>query len=344
MRSIFFLVILTLSLTACGSKASAPTVQTLRPALTRLVSVSGHTGDFRYSGEIRSRHEVNLGFRIGGKLIERRVVAGSVVKAGQVLARLDATDTSLQVNSAQAQYQLAKSAAERYRELRSKGFVSQGVLDAKEASLAAALTQAGLTSNQSGYTILRAEHDGVIAATLVEEGQVLSSGQAVLRFAQADEFEVAIEIPESDFSLRHVGDIASIEFLTGEGESLVGRLRELSLSADPVSRTYAARVSFSPKRGRVALGMTARVCFDKGEPSSSELIIPLTAVYQKGTQAAVWVVTADHRVNLRPVEVAAYREEGAVIVRGLAAGERIVSAGVHRLSAGEQIQLVESAQ
>lgn len=347
MKSILLFIALAASLTACSSKETAPPVKTVRPALTQVVGALAGEGGNVYSGEVRARHEVALGFRTGGKIIERLVQAGMQVKAGQVLARLDPSDASLQTGAAQAQFKLAENDAMRYRELRSKGFVSQSALDAKEVSLQVAKAQAGLTRNQSDYTTLRAEHDGVIAATQAEAGQVVSAGQPVLRLAESGELEVAIEIPEAQFAMRRVGDVAEVVLLAGSGTPMTGRLRELSSSADPASRTYPARVAFSATPGQIsdaqaALGMTARVRFEGKNKAPAELLIPISAIYQQGSQKAVWVVAADHSVSLRLVEIAAWRDNGAVIASGLAAGERIVSAGVHRLSAGEKIQLIES--
>ena len=363
----------------CG-KESAPSAniepaKIEQPALTQIVgTVISDSGNV-FSGEIRARHEIQLGFRIGGKIIERLVDAGARVKPGQVLARLDPADSTLQASSAQAQYQLAVADAIRYRELRSKNFVSQSALDAREASLKAAAAQAGLAGNQTSYTVLRADHAGVIAATLAEVGQVVSAGQAVLRLAQDGEREVAIAIPETQFAKLKIGALADVALwsddvtrcaqASGAGASsprllpqsagcasnvseadgnetshFSGRLRELSPAADPASRTYAARVALSGADARAELGMTAQVRFNN-HGKRDKLIVPLSAIFQQGDQAAVWIVAADHSVSLRKVEVAAYRDNGAVIADGVAAGERIVSAGVHKLSAGEKIRIIE---
>lgn len=325
----------------CG-KESVPQAKAEPPVLTQIagavVSDSGNV----YSGEIRARHEIQLGFRIGGKVIERLVDAGARVKPGQVLARLDPADSSLQASSAQAQYQLAVADTIRYRELRSKNFVSQSALDAKEAALKAAAAQAGLSGNQTAYTVLRADHAGVIAATLADAGQVVSAGQPVLRLAQDGEREVAIAIPETQFAKLKIGMPADVSLWSAGNDAahLAGLLRELSPAADPASRTYAARVALSGADARAALGMTAQVSF-KSNDKRDQLIVPLSAIFQQGDQAAVWVVAADHSVSLRKVEVAAYRENGAVIAGGVAAGERIVSAGVHKLNAGEKIRIIE---
>lgn len=340
MKSTLLFTLLAAFLTACGGKESTPHVDVARPALTQLVGEVSGDPDTAYSGEVRAHHELALGFRAAGKIISRTVDAGSQVRAGQVLARLDPTDAGLQAVAAQSQYQLAESEAARYRELHSKGFISQSALDIKEAALQAAKSQSGLAHNQSDYTALKAEHDGVVAVTLADVGQVVSAGQPVLRLAQSGEMEVAIEIPETQFAQRHLGDVAQVMLLAGNGEPVAGRLRELSSVADPVSRTYAARVSF--KSASAALGMTARVSFNDGK--KSEWLIPVSAIYQQGKNAAVWIVAADGSISLRAVTVASYRDHGAVIAAGLSRGERIVSAGVHRLSAGEKIQMIESVQ
>jgi len=249
----------------------------------------------------------------------------------------------LQLGSAEAQYQLAEADAKRYRELRGKGFVSQAALDAKEAAFKAAAAQAGLAHNQSAYTTLHADRAGVVAATLAEAGQVVSAGQPVLRLAPDGEREVAIAIPEAQLANLKIGAAAEITLLTaGDNVApLQGRLRELAAAADPLSRTYAARVTLTQPSLSAALGMTARVYFPSNKKSEG-LLVPLSAIFQQGKQAAVWIVAADRTISLRPVQVAAYRDDGAVIAGGLAAGERIVSNGVHRLAAGEKIRVIES--
>jgi membrane fusion protein, multidrug efflux system len=347
------LLALAFILGGCG-KESAPSTKTEppktepakidQPALTLVVgSVVADSGNV-YSGEIRARHETQLGFRIGGKIIERLVDAGARVQAGQVLMRLDPEDYSLQASSAQAQYQLAEAEAKRYRELRNQNFVSQSALDAKEAALKAAAAQAGLAVNQADYTTLRADRAGVIAATLAEAGQVVSAGQPVLRLAQDGEREVAIAIPETQFTGLKIGALADVTLWSDKSDAVrfSGRLRELAAAADPASRTYAARVALSGADARAALGMTAQVRF-KNHEKRDQLIVPLSAIFQQGEQAAVWVVAADRSVSLRQVAVASYRDDGAVIASGLTAGERIVGAGVHKLNAGEKIRIIEGA-
>jgi len=171
---------------------------------------------------------------------------------------------------------------------------------------------------------------------------VVSAGQPVFRLAREGEREVAIDIPESRLASIKVGMPAAIQIGAAGGpmQTIAGRVREINPVADAASRTYAARVAFKSADASVALGMTARVRINETRKAKGKqgYRVPLTAIFQQGEQAALWVVAADHSVSLRPVKVAAYLDDGALIASGIEAGERIVSAGVHKLTAGEQIR------
>jgi len=345
---VFFLLAVT-QLTACGKQAAEP-VKVERPASTVVVGVLGRDNGNTYSGEVHARNEAVLGFRIPGKIVERLVDAGAKVKQGQLMARLDAADSGLHENAAVAQFHLAQEELKRYQELRDKGFVSQSAMDAKETALKAAAAQAGLARNQATYTSLFSDRDGVVSATLAEVGQVVAAGQAVVRVAENGGREVQISIPESRYSSIKVGMSAEIELnSTGSGmKKLSGHVRELSPAADTASRTYAAKVSFDSASAKPVLGMTARVKLNEKGLSHRSInegfLIPLSSIFQKGDQAAVWVVAADRSVALRSVVVNEYRDDGALISKGIAAGERIVSAGVHKINAGEIIRIVENGK
>ena len=350
MKNISWMIVLTLLLSACGKEQAVTAAKAERPAFTVVVGELGQDHSNAYSGEIRARYETVLGFRIGGKIIARTVDVGAVVGSGQLLARLDAADTGLQESAATAQFRLAEDEAKRYRELRNQGFVSQSALDAKETTLKAAAAQAGLARNQAAYTSLLSDRAGVVSATLAEVGQVVSAGQAVVRVAQDGKREVSIAIPESRFNSVKVGMPAQIELnAAGNGtQKFAGHVREISPAADPASRTYPARVTLDSGNAQIALGMTARVKINANGKNSAQkdraYLIPLSAIFQQNDKTAVWIVAPDHSVSLRPVEVMAYRDDGALIAGGVAAGERIVSAGVHMLTAGDKIQIIDSGK
>lgn len=329
-------------LTACGK--DVPPAEPLRPVLTSVLGETAGSETVTYSGEVRSRYETQLGFRIPGKISARLVDAGAIVKAGDVLARLDPADTALAAAAADAQLALADAEARRYRELRAKNFVSQAALDAKETAWKAALAQASLARNQSAYTALKADQAGVVGLVAGEVGQVVSAGQVVFRVARSDTLEVAVSIPEMRMpEVRGLSD-AEVTLWTDSTARYRGVIRELSPVADPTTRTFAARISILDPDPRVLLGMTANVHFRRAG-GDARLTVPLTAVFQKDGKPALWVVGADQTLALRPVEVASYGETSAVLAStaGIKAGERIVTAGVHKLTAGEKVRIAGQA-
>jgi RND family efflux transporter MFP subunit len=341
------LLFLPFLLAACSEAPPPPAA----PKLVRTLKVgAGETAtdgaQRSYSGEVRARIETTLGFRIAGKIVERRVDAGAAVKAGQVLARLDPADAGLQSTQAEAQRALAAADVARYRDLKAKNYISASALDARETAFKAAEAQAALARNQAAYTTLVADRAGVIGQVLAEPGQVVSAGQAVFRLAPDGEREIAIALPEGEVSAFKLGQAAEVSFWATQGAAekpLVGRLREISPVADPVTRTYAARVSLKDADPLLPLGMSATVRFPTGVPGATKLMVPLTAIFQKGNQPAVWKVGADNTVSLQAISVAAFTDGGAVVVGGLAGGEQIVAAGVNLLSAGEKVRVAPVA-
>lgn len=352
------LLLTSMLLSGCRDKAEPAAAQP-RTVLALTVTLGEGFNQAEYSGEVKPRHETALGFRVGGKLLTRLADVGDRVAAGQELARLDAADLALASSGADAN--LAAAAAERsyaqaeavrYRDLRAQQFVSQALLDAKETALKAAeeryralAAQAGLAGNQRGYSELRADAAGVVAAVLAEAGQVVAAGQPVFRLARTDEKEVLIAVPENRVSeLNKAGDL-TVTLWAAPDKRYRGRVREIAPQADAVTRTFAARVSILNADADVRLGQTARVLPGKSAGAAmAATLIPLGSVFQNGKQPAVWLIAEDGHVHLHPVTVAAWREDGVVVSGGLEAGDRIVAAGAHKLVEGEAVRVAEGAR
>jgi RND family efflux transporter MFP subunit len=329
-------------LSACGEKSPPPDTHTSGPRLVKAMKVgAGETaGEFRYSGEVRARHESLLAFRVGGKLVARLVDAGARVKAGQPLARLDPADAQLAAVQAEASRSLAAADLKRTQELRLKNFVSQAALDAKESASRSAAAQAQLANNQAGYTTLVADAAGVIAVVLAEPGQVMAAGQGVFRVARDGEREVAISIPESHLAGLKVGAGGTAQLWADGGDkSYRAVLRELAPVADAATRTFAARVALPDAPADLPLGLTATISFARAE--LPRIVVPLAAILQQEDKPAVWVIGADGSLVQRPIEIERYDDAGAVVKSGLTIGETIVAAGAFKLAAGEKVRIAE---
>jgi RND family efflux transporter MFP subunit len=209
----FSVIAMALLLVACSEKP--PVVEDIRPVRAIQIAPAGAENVVELAGEIQPRYESRLGFRVGGKVIARQVEIGSVVKRGQLLMQIDPRDLQLSqsqanasVNAAASNLSLAKAEYERYRELRQKNFVSQAVLDAKEAAYKSALANheqsnaaLNIATNQNSYANLVADADGVVTALQAEAGQVVAAGTPVVQLARTGEKEARISIPEDQVEM-----------------------------------------------------------------------------------------------------------------------------------------------
>lgn len=330
-------VLAVLAVAACSKPE--PPAQPLRTVRVMKVDGAAASGSLTFPGEVRARYESRLGFRLGGKIVERRVDVGAAVKRGQVLARLDAQDASLNAAQAEAARALAEAEAKRYRDLRAKNFVSQAVLDAKETALKTAAAQAGVARNQAGYTTLVADRDGVVTAVEAEAGQVVAAGQTVLRVAEGNEKEIVIAVPEGDVEKVRGAEGFAVALNSLPGRSWVGRLRELSPSADPATRTFAARIGVPEADESVRLGMSARV-EAKVSRGDTALRLPLSAFFTRNDQAKVWVVDpATQTVTLTKVETDGVAGNEMRVKAGLQSGQLVVTAGASLLEPGQKVRL-----
>ncbi len=337
-------------LAGCGAKKEPEVL--VRPVRSMLVAGGAMGQSATYTAEIRSRYETDLAFQVGGKLVRRDVDVGATVKKGQVLAQLDQTDQQLGVDAARgavpaAQSDLDRSRSEeaRFRDLLERGLTTRAQYQAQqtavrsaEAKLSQATAELRLAQQRLGYTTLRADQDGVVTRIQVEAGAVVAPGQRALSIARPSELEAVFDVSDGRIGEVRPGSSVVITELAADGSAWAGRVREISPSADPVTRTYQVRTSIVNPPASLRLGMTVSVTLPLvgGAPN---VVLPSTAIFQKDGKPAVWIVKADNTVELRSVAVERYDTERVYVADGLRTGERVVTAGVHRLSAGEKVKL-----
>lgn len=305
-----------------------------------------------FSGEVRARVESRLGFRVGGKIIARKVDVGAIVTRGQVLMQLDPQDMQLaqsQANAglkaAESNRDLAKAELKRYQDLREKNFVSQAVLDSKEtafkaaqASYEQALAAFRNQSNQAGYTTLVSDVNGVVTGVDAEVGQVVAPGTPVVRVAQTGEKEIVIGIPEDKVdALRRMTDVRVRTWAKPE-VVVPGKLRELSPVTDPATRTYTAKIAIPNAPDHIKLGMTAYVIFS-ARSQNAMIKLPLTALFQDKSATAVWIVE-NGAVKPVQVQVAGTSGNDIVIAGGIIPGQTVVTAGVNLLKPGQKVKIL----
>ena len=305
---------------------------------------------------MRAQTESRLGFQVAGKVVQRAVNVGDVVRKGQLLAELDGQDYALaaqaaqaQVAAAQTQRDLAKADWQRFSALKDRGFISGVELDRRSANLKAAQAQleqaqaqAAAQSNQRGYTRLLANADGVITAVSAEPGQVVAAGAPVVQLAHDGPRDVVIAVPEGAQSHVHVGDLVQVR-LWSNNHALTGAVREVAASADPATRTYAVKVRVQGDAPPPALGATAYVRMYRVPGEQDQKIkLPSTAVFEQDGTSQVWVYdAASSTVRAQKIKLAGVDGNDVVVAAGVQPGMQLVAAGTHVLTEGQKVSVYQ---
>ena len=263
------LAFLAVALAGCNDKVAEKPAPS-RPVLVATAHYEAETPERSFVGTIRPRIEADMGFRVPGKVAKRLVEVGQTVELGQPLATLDEVDLKLQAEQAVAEFNAATgvlaqagAAETRAKDLRAKGWTTDAQMDQARAAadeararLNRAERSVDLTKNSLSYATLVADARGVVTATLVEPGQVVASGQTAIRVARFAEKEAVVAIPETLVDRAKTGT-ASVTLWSESDKKYAAKLREISPSADPATRTYLAKFSLPGAGDNVELGMTA---------------------------------------------------------------------------------------
>lgn len=348
-------------LAACSRHETAP--EPVRAVRTMVVTAGTAGGSQEFAAEVRARTESRLGFRVAGKMISRPAQVGQQVKAGQVLAQLDAADLKLSQDAAQAGLRAAQSALDlaqaefkRYKELRDQNFISSLELERRETTLQAQRAQldqaranAGVQGNLAGYAALTSGTAGVVTAVDAEVGAVLSAGTPVLRLAHDGPRDAVFAVPEDGVAAVRalLGRAGAIRVRTWGGSAaqpataMPATVREVAAAADPATRTFLVKADIGA--APVQLGQTMTVVIDL-PPREAAAKLPLSAVMQQQGQTAVWLLdTAAMTVKVQPIVVAGADGNTVVVASGLSPGQTVVVAGVHALTPGQKVKLYDPA-
>jgi RND family efflux transporter MFP subunit len=339
---------------ACKEEQVAAPV--IRPVRAIVADPQGQAASLTLTGEIKARHESDHGFRVSGLVLRRMVDVGTIVKKGDVLARLDDRDQRNSVRSAEAALAAAQAEVERAKpqEARQKTLLAEGYttqvqydnalknLRGAEAAVESATASLKIAQDQLKYTVLTAEFDGVITATGAEAGQVVQVGQMIVRVADPGEREAVISLAEAQ--LRPITPDFRIEvaLLTDPAKKVAAKVREVSPIADPITRTFTVKLSLESPPPEMRLGSTVSVT---GSGRSATVVsLPPGAVFDRDKKPVVWVVNqADQTVTVRPITILRNDTDRIIVSEGLAKGDIVVTAGVMKLNQGQKVKLQDVA-
>jgi len=345
-------VVATLLLSACQ-----PETQSLPPEVRPVRTVTVVKRDvgetLTYTGRIEAENETRLSFRIGGRMVERSTNVGNQVEPGQVLAKLEPQNelnalrsAQAAVAAAQAQFNEAKANYERQKFLLARDVASRVQFERAEqtqetarAQLDSSEAQLRVAQDHVSDTELKADAGGIVIATAAEPGEVVQAGQLIVRVAPKGGRDAVFDVPGQVLRSAPSDPAVAVSLTDDPAVTTVGRVREVSPQADPITRTFEVKVGLTDPPAAMRLGATVigRLQLD----TAPTIEIPATALTEFDRRPAVWVVDPSSlTVSLRNVDVLRHNPATVAISNGLESGEIVVTAGSQALHPGQKTRLL----
>ena len=305
------------------------------------------------TGHVRAKDQASLAFRLDGRMIERPVSVGDVLKAGQLVARLDPTiqQNALRtaegnLSSLEAVLREASITFWRQQELLKDGWTSRAKFDEAEhklqtiqAQVDAAQAQVRIAEEQLSYTVLSADAPGAVTAKGAEPGEVVHAGQMIVQLARQGGRDAVFDVPEQLMRTGPRDPLVQIALANDPTVRATGRVREVAPQADATTRTFQFKVGIIDPPEAMELGSTVTGSIKLSAPPGVE--IPASALTETNGRPAVWVVDPQSKtVSLREVDILRHDPATVVISQGLETGEVVVTAGVQTLHPGQKVRLL----
>jgi RND family efflux transporter MFP subunit len=345
------LILIAASVAGCSKKVARTPDQ--RPVRTVTVESRADGETVSFTGQIRAKDQVNLAFRLDGRMIERHASVGDAIAAGQVVARLDSQNEQNGLRSAEANLASAQAALTqarlsfgRQQELLKNGWTprarfddAQEALRTAEAQVESAEAQVRIAQDRLGYTILRADSLGAVTATGADGGEVVKAGQMIVQLAGQGKLDAVFDIPEQLIRTGPRDPVVGLALSDDAQVLATGYVRQVAPQADSATRTFQVKVGINNPPEGMRLGSTVTGRIKLAAPEGVE--VPASALTEGNGRPAVWVVDRQSQtVALRPVDVVRYDPASVVISRGLEKGDLVVTAGVQMLRPGQKVRLL----
>ena len=305
------------------------------------------------TGHVRAKDEVSLAFRLDGRMIERPVHVGDVLKPGQVVARLDPQipDNALrsaEANLASMEAVLAQARLTfwRQQQLLKDGWTPRANFDEAQQKLLTAQAQVRLGSSAGANRAGTAELYGLVRRRpgrshrdRRQSGEVVHAGQMIVQLARQGGRDAVFDVPEQLIRNGPNDPLVDIALSNDPKVKATGRVREVAPQADAATRTFQVKVGITNPPDAMRLGDTVIGRIRLTAPPGVE--VPASALTETDGRPAVWVVDPQNKtVSLRNVEVLRYDPATVVISQGLETGELVVTAGVQTLRPGQKVRLL----
>ncbi|REL27763.1 efflux RND transporter periplasmic adaptor subunit [Thalassotalea euphylliae] len=331
-------VLMALLATSCSEPPSVDYSATIRAV--QMMNIELVTTKVQsFPAKVEASKQASLSFRVPGKIAKFHVRAGTLVKQGQPLIDLVPTDYRIAVEGHQADYQLAKVQHERSEALIDEQLISQDQFDQTETALKVAGNELEQAKTDLSYTHISAPYDGRVAATYFKAHEYVQALQPVMSIQSENAVDVVMEVPERLIGALRRSHLQvnqpTVSFAVKPDQQYTVSIKEIETIADPESGTFTVTMTMpSPDDLNLypSMAATAKAELVLSEGSLTQKI-PASAMMTENGQVYVWRVNADNQVEKVAIELS---DQGKLL-SGLLDGDRIVTAGVNELTAGQTV-------
>jgi len=318
-----------------GPPAKTPeTVEVTTLVPRTLVDVVALTGQLEAENAVLVKPETD------GIVASIDFLEGEPVEQGAVLMTLRDEMQRARVAEARAELLLAQQVYERESKLQRRDASSQARIEEARAKLATSQAQLEIAEIELARTRIRSPFDGTPGVRMVAVGERVEEDEALVEIAAIDRLQVIFTVPETAVALARQGAEIAIRVAAFPGESFPGKVFFVSPTVDPAARRLVLKAWIDNPGHRLKPGMFANVDVEVSKRHGA-LLVPEAAMVYDRNGSYVWRVVEGDVVQKVPVEVG-LRQAGEVeIVDGLAPGDRVVSAGTHKVMAGERVKIAE---
>lgn len=306
---------------------------------TAVVQSPGTGESASFDGVVEAVRQTVVSAQVPGAVVAIEVKVGDVVKAGQLLVRIDAraaeqnvAASDAQVQSARATLEVATKEFDRQKQLFEKNYTSQAALEraeaqfkATQAQVSAQLAQAGAARAQSGFFVVKAPYGGVVSEVPITLGDMAMPGRALLTIYDPAALRVTAAVPQTDIARIASSKPAKIQFpgLPADRQWVAPAHVTVLPTADPGTHTAQIRLDLPATVGNVAPGTFARVWLPMQDAATPRLYVPAKAVVRRAEMTGVYVLDANGHPILRQVRLGRAVDDTVEILSGVTAGERV---------------------
>lgn len=337
-KPVSFLILATL-LAACGSKEVQQEQQPPVKVTATKVSFNDMPQTFTYSGTIEPDNTADIGFAVPGVVNGILVEEGQIVKQGQLLATLDATEYSNALAIANAGLDQAEDMYRRLNDLYQKGSLpAKDYIDIK-TKLAQAKANKEISAKHIADSRLYAPITGIVSARKIERGSAAAPGVPAFTIVKTDMVYARVSVPESEVGAIPRGGTAQVYIPTLQ-DSVEGKITIINPQADATSRTYNIKIKLSNNNGRLLPGMLTEIRLNSGR-SANNLTVPATAVVRDADDITyVFITNGKQQAVRKRVTVGALTGKNEVVITtGLKGGEQVITSGLTNIKDGTAVSL-----